>query len=343
MLTMRRLGRARWTGSLAVIAGAAIAIAGCGGSSGSGSGGSSGGSGGKVSGAANVAYAASLTNLNEKVAGPAFTRAKGPVYSGRAGPSLGLSQEISSGEITPNVFESVGGKPIEALEPKFTTWYIQFAASPIVVAYNPNSKYASQFKAIAEGSKPISGLFTLMEKPGFKLGRTDPNLDPQGQAFILMLMLAQQQYHLPSGIVGKIIQGTPSSAKSATIFDETALEPRLQAGQLDAASAYRSQAIQLHLSYITLPTTINFGDPALKDQYAKAGFNLADGTPEMGKPLVVDITTIGRPDPAATAFVAYVLSKAGLALHQQGGYTLLKPTAFGDTAAMPAAIRKELG
>jgi molybdate/tungstate transport system substrate-binding protein len=342
MLTMRQLGRARWTGSLAVIAGAAIAIAGCGGSSGS-SGGSSGGSGGKVSGTANVAYAASLTNLNEKVIGPDFTKAMGPAYSGRAGPSLGLSQEISSGEITPNVFESIGGKPIEALEPKLTTWYIQFAASPIVVAYNPNSKYASQFKAIAEGSKPISGLFSLMEKPGFKLGRTDPNLDPQGQAFILMLMLAQQQYHLPSSMVDKVIQGTPSSAKSTTIFDETALEPRLQAGQLDAASAYRSQAIQLHLSYITLPSTINFGDPAMKDQYAKASFNLADGTPEMGKPLVVDITTIGKSNAAGNAFVAYVLSPAGLALHKQGGYTLLKPTAFGDTAAIPASIRKDLG
>jgi molybdate/tungstate transport system substrate-binding protein len=337
------MARARWTGSLAVIAGAAVVMAGCGGSSAPSSG-SSGSSGGKASGTANVAYAASLTNLNEKVIGPGFTTAKGIGYSGRAGPSLGLSQEISSGEISPNVFESVGGKPIEALEPKSTSWYIQFAASPIVVAYNPSSKYASQFKAIANGSKPISDLFTLMEKPGFKLGRTDPNLDPQGQAFILMLMLAQKQYHLPADIVNKIIQGTPSSADSPTIFDEAALEPRLQAGQLDAASAYRSQAIQLHLSYITLPTTINFGDPALKDHYATASFNLADGTPAMGKPLVVDITTIGKTDQAAAdAFVAYVLSPAGLALHKTGGYTLLKPTAFGNTSAIPASIRSEIG
>jgi molybdate/tungstate transport system substrate-binding protein len=291
-----------------------------------------------------VAYAASLTDLDEKVIGPSFTKVKGPAFSGRAGPSLGLSQEISSGEISPNVFESVGGKPIEALEPKSTTWYVQFAASPIVVAYNPNSKYASDFKAIANGSKPMSDLFTIMEKPGFKLGRTDPNLDPQGQAFILMLMLAQKQYNLPADVVNKIIQGTPSSANSPTIFDETALEPRLQAGQLDAASAYRSQAIQLHLHYITLPTTINFGDPAMKDHYATVSFNLADGTPEMGKPLVIDITTIGKTDQAAAdAFVSFVLSPAGLALHKAGGYTLLKPTAFGDTSAIPAPIRSELG
>lgn len=342
MVTSRFTARARWTGTLAVVASAAVVMAGCGGSAAS-SGGSSGDSGGQDPGTANVAYAASLTQLNEKVIGPAFTKAKGPAYSGRAGPSLGLSQEISSGEISPNVFESVGGKPIEALEPKFTTWYVQFAASPIVVAYNAHSKYASDFKAIADGSKPMSDLFKLMEKPGFKLGRTDPNLDPQGQAFILMLMLAQKQYHLPANTVNKVIQGTPSSADSPTIFDETALEPRLQAGQLDAASAYRSQAIQLHLPYITLPATINFGDPALKDHYATVSFDLADGTPEMGKPLVIDITTIGKPSAAASAFVAYVLSPAGLALHKAGGYTLLKPAAFGDTSAIPAEVRSELG
>ncbi len=53
-----------------------------------------------------------------------------------------------------------------------------------MVAYNPNSKYASQFKAIADGTKPLSGLYTLLETPGLKLGRTDPNIDPQGRDFI---------------------------------------------------------------------------------------------------------------------------------------------------------------
>jgi molybdate/tungstate transport system substrate-binding protein len=330
----------RWRGPVLAVS-AGLVVAGCGGSTGAQTGG--GGDNSNIKGTASVAYAASLTNLNEKTVGPAFASATGDHYSGRAGPSLGLSQEISSGEITPNVFESVGGKPIEALEPKFTTWYIQFAASPIVVAYNPASQYASRFKAIADGSKPLSDLFTLMEKPGFKLGRTDPNVDPQGQAFIFMLMLAQQQYHLPASTVTKIIQGGPSAADSPTIFDEAALEPRLQAGQLDAASAYRSQAVQLHLHYIPLPASINLGDPAQADHYATASFKLASGETAIGKPLVVDITTIGKNDPSAQAFVRYVLSAHGLALHKQGGYTLLKPTAFGDTAAIPAAVRAELG
>ncbi len=178
----------------------------------------------KPSGTANVAYAASLLYLNEKIVAPAFQSATGLKYSGRAGPSDGLQAEISSGEISPNVFEAVGGDNIEPLFPKFTKWYIQYASTSIVVAYNPKSKYASDFKAIASGAKPIQDLFPLMEKSGFKLGRTDPNTDPQGRAFIYMLELAQAQYHLPKDTVSKIL-GTSNFAdpNSPQIYDEAAL------------------------------------------------------------------------------------------------------------------------
>ena len=343
---LRSSGTARRYAAAAVIAVAGLAAAACGGGSGSASGTASGSASpaaAKPSGTANVAYAGSLENLNEKVVGPAFSKATGYSYQGRGAGSLALSQEIASGEISPNVFESIGGKPIEALEPKFTSWYVQFAASPIVVAYNPKSKYAAQLKAIASGSKPLSDLFTLVQTPGFRLGRTDPNVDPQGQAFVEMVMLAQHQYHLPGSAVQKILQGAPGSANSPEIFDETALEPRLQAGQLDAASAFLSQAVQLHLPYIALPTSINLGDPAQAAQYATASFKLANGTLAQGKPLTVTITVIGKTDQAAAdAFAAYVLSPAGLALHRQGGYVLLKPTAFGAAASIPAAVKKEL-
>src|SRR6202035_783852 len=156
-----------------------------------------------ASGTANVAYASSLLNLNEKVAGPAFAKADGFKYSGRGGESGALEMEIAAHEITPNVFEAVGGDNIVPLEPKFTKWYIQYAGNAIVVAYNPASKYGSQFADIASGKKPIKDLFALMEKPGFKLGRTDPNLDPQGRGFIYMLELAQMYYHLPANTVTK--------------------------------------------------------------------------------------------------------------------------------------------
>jgi molybdate/tungstate transport system substrate-binding protein len=295
------------------------------------------------SGTVNVAYAASLEYLNEKVVGPAFTKADGYTFSGRAGASGDLEADIASGEITPNVFESVGGDNITPLEPKFTNAYVQYAGTSMVVAYNPKSKYASQFAALASGKEPLSNLFTLMEQPGFKLGRTDPNVDPQGRDFIFMLELAQSYYHLPADTVTNILGGPLNSPSSSEIYNEASLDATLQSGQLDASSAFITQAVELHLPYIKLPAAINLGSSADAALYKKATITIKGGKTKKGSPQVIDITIIGPPTPAAVAFVQYTLSATGLALYKQGGFTLLTPTAFGSPGTLPSAIKSELG
>jgi molybdate/tungstate transport system substrate-binding protein len=344
MADLTKLRGAR-IGALAAITCMGIAAAGCGSSSTStGSGGSTSSSASAsatpASGTAQVAYAASLAFLNEKIVGPAFATSSGLKYSGTAGPSDGLESEIASKAISPDAFEAVGGDNITPLFPKFTSWYVQYATTSIVLAYNPKSKYASQLKAIAKGTKPIKDLFTLLQTPGFKLGRTDPNTDPQGRALIYMLELAQLKYHLPSNTVTKIIGSPIASAKSSQIFDEATLESTLQSGQLDASSAYLSQAKQLHLSYITLPSAINLGDSADATAYHNASITITGNVTKHGSPLTIDITVINNSANGAK-FVAYVLSPAGLALHKQGGYTLLKPALTGSGA--PASVTSELG
>ena len=290
-----------------------------------------------------VAYASSLQSLNEKIAGPAFTSADGYSYSGQGNTSGALEADIAAGEISPNVFEAVGGDNITPLEPKFTKWYVQYAGTQIVLAYNPKSKYASQFKAIADGTEPMKNLFTLLETSGLKLGRTDPATDPQGRDFILMLELAQEYYHLPSDTVAKIL-GTSDlgSSNSSQIFAESSLDATLESGQLDAASAFIQQGVQLHLDYIKLPTAINLASAAEKAYYKTAALTVGKKTYH-GSAQVIDITIIGTPTPAATAFVKYTLSAAGLGQYKQVGFTVLTPTLFGTASAVPSAIASELG
>jgi molybdate/tungstate transport system substrate-binding protein len=266
-----------------------------------------------ATGTANVAYASSLQYLNTKVVSPAFTAATGNQFSGTGNASGTLSSDIAAKEISPNVFESVGGDNITPLEPTFTKWYIPYAGTSMVIAYNPKSKYASQFAAYANGSKPLSTLFTtLLQTPGLKLGRTDPNTDPQGRDFIFMLELAQSYYHLPSDTVAKIL-GTSNfgTSNSSQIYAEASLDSTLESGQLDASSAFITQAIELHLAYIPLPAAIN----------------LASSTPT----------------PAGIAFIKYTLSTAGLAEYKAGGFSLITPTVVGDASAVPADIASELG
>jgi len=299
----------------------------------------------KPTGTANVAYASSLQFLNEKVVSPAFTSAEGYKFSGRGASSGDLEADIAGGEISPNVFESVGGDNITPLEPKYTKWYVQYAGTSMVVAYNPSGPHASEFKAIADGSKPVCSLFSsALQTPGLKLGRTDPNVDPQGRDFIFMLELAQSYCHLPADTVAKIL-GTSDfgTASSSQIYAESSLDATLQSGQLDAASAFITQAVELHLSYIKLPDAISLASFADAAAYKKATVTIKGGVVKKGSPQVIDITTIGTPTPAGIAFVKYTLSSAGLAQYKAGGFTVLTPTAFGDSSAIPAAIKSELG
>ena len=68
---------------------------------------------------------------------PAFTAATGAGFSGTGNSSGTLSSDIVAGEISPNVFESVGGDNITPLEPKFTKWYIPYAGTSMVHRVQP--------------------------------------------------------------------------------------------------------------------------------------------------------------------------------------------------------------
>jgi molybdate/tungstate transport system substrate-binding protein len=293
-------------------------------------------------GTASVAYAASLEFLNEKVFGPAFQSAKGFSYSGRAGESGDLESAIAAKQITPNVFQAVGGDNVTPLFPKFTKWYVQYAGTQIAVAYSPSSKYAADFAAIASGKKPICDLFPIMEKKGFLLGRTDPNTDPQGRSFIYMIELATTYCHMPSDTVTKILGSPINSATSPQVFAETSLLAHLQAGQLDASSAYLAEAKQLHLHYILLPPALSLGDPAMATQYHNASITITGNVTKHGSPLAYVMTIIGKPTSAGTAFIVYALSPAGRALYAREGYNLLTPTITGDASAVPAAVKAEI-
>jgi len=325
--------RGWWTGLVA--AAMAVVLAGCGTVAVP-----SSGPAHRRAGTADVAYAGSLQLLNEQTVGPAFTRATGYAYEGRADGSFGLSQEIRSGEIAPNVFESIGAAPITELQPKAGRWYVQLASSPLVVAYNPHTAFSAELRSIARGTKPLSDLFTLMGSPGFLLGRTNPETDPQGQAFYEMVELARARLDLPADTVSRVL-GPPDNASQ--VFAETALDARLEAGQLDAASAFLSQAVQLHLPYVALPAAIDFGDPALATAYDAVTLTLDGGTVVHGVPLVVDVTTLGTGDAAAAqAFVAFVLSAPGRRAFERAGYELLTPRVVGDASAVPPGVRRAL-
>lgn len=311
---------------------------------------SSGGS--TTHGTASVAYAGSLVSLAEKVLGPGFEKATGNTFVGRGDGSTTLAQEIKSNLIDPGVFVAVGRDAIETLEPSRAQFAMELATDPLVVAYNPKSKYAPELEAIAKGTKPFSSLFTVLASPGFRLGRTNPNEDPQGAYFIMMVELAQRELGLPATTAKDVLGITASSpyGDSQQFYSETALEPTLQAGELDAASAYRSQAIQLGLPYITLPSALDFADPAYAAKYATVSVTLTGNVVQAGTLISLNQTLIVPPSTTAAnaaadeSFVSYLLSSQGQAELKAGGYTLVTPQLYlapgvSASTALPATVQ----
>ena len=293
-------------------------------------------SGGAAHGTANVGYAGSLVGLVQTTLQPAFEKATGDSFVGKGEGSTALAKAILDDELSPGAFVAVGRKAIKSLWPSRSHFVLTLATDPLVVAYSPNSRYAAQLNAIRSGAKPLSSLFTLFERRGFRLGRSDPNLDPQGGFFMLMFQLATKKLHLPAGTAAKILGTSASNPIGSTsqIFDETALPTDIASGTVDAGSEFLTEAKQFKLNYITLPPTLNFGDPAKAALYGTVSLTLTGGAALPGEPITLDEALVLPPsgqtrsaaDQAADeAWLAFLLSPKGQSLLKRAGYVLEAP------------------
>jgi molybdate/tungstate transport system substrate-binding protein len=268
------------------------------------------GAGGTVA----VLYAGSLTKLMESGLGPAFDRASGYRFAGYAAGSVALANEIRGRLQAADVFvsaaPSVNGSLMGAADGDWVRWYASFAQAPLVIGYNPASRFA---KALAA---PGAAWYAVMAEPGFRLGRTDPRLDPKGQLTVQLVTAAAQYYHRPD--LAQRLLGTAENP--AQVFAEQELVGRLQAGQLDAGFFYANEAVEAGIPHLTLPAALQFDA-----EYTATVLERA-------------------PDAAGgVAFVRFLLGAAGQALCKRHGLTVLTPKVAGDAAAVPAGLRGVLG
>jgi molybdate/tungstate transport system substrate-binding protein len=269
----------------------------------------------------NVAYAGSMGVVMDRALGPAFAQANNADYRGIGQGSYGLANLLASGQMRSDVFVSVSPGPMKVLIGKgLVKSATPIAGTAVVVAYNPKGRFAADFTAAAAGSKPW---YSVLEEPGVRFGRTDPAIDPQGRNIIFAMLLAERYYNVPG--LAKTILG--DFENPAQIFTEASVLSRLEAGQLDAASAYQSSAFSQGLPFVTLPQQINLSDPSLAAAwYDKAQFALtkSDGTTQTltSEPLAfyaAALTNAQSPSLAA-AFVAFLQSPQAQTMLRDHGY-----------------------
>ncbi|MGH7748571.1 MAG: extracellular solute-binding protein, partial [Candidatus Dormibacteria bacterium] len=177
--------------------------------------------------------------LMEHDMGPAFARATGYAYEGYGAGSTELVSQIKGGVRYGDVFISASPTANQGLQGaanrNLVSWYATFAKAPLVIGYNANSQFASDFR-----SKPW---YQVITEPGIRIGRTDPTLDPKGKLTVDALTQAASTLSTPS-----LTAALPNLA----VFPEETLVGRLESGQLDAGFFYSNEAKEQNIPTVPL-------------------------------------------------------------------------------------------
>lgn len=256
-----------------------------------------------VSGPVNVLYAGSLVNVMEKALGPRYDAATGANFEGFAAGSTALANQIKGGVRVGDVFISAATAANAALSGSangnWVSWYVTFGSSPLVIGYSASGRFAADFRTMP--------WYRVLMLPGLRLGRTDPTTDPKGKLTVKALEEAQTVYHLP-GLAAAV-------ETHSIVFPEETLVGRLQAGQLDAGFFYTLEATPLHLP------TVGLGLVKASATYTVTVLNRAPH------------------QPAADAFVTFLLGATARSLLQQYGMLLSSPALTGPLSDVPTQIR----
>ncbi|HKD15576.1 MAG TPA: extracellular solute-binding protein, partial [Candidatus Angelobacter sp.] len=236
---------------------------------------------------------------------------------------------------TPDVF--ISADPLVNLnllmgqDADIARWFIVVASSQLVLAYNPRSRFAAKFQDASAHRTPW---YEVLETPGVRFGRGDPNIDPKGYRTLFMFSLAGKYYRRDD--IPRML-GDPQNP--AQIFPEVVLLARVESGQFDAGIFYKHEILAHNLPYLGLPPEINLGDPRLKDKYAQESYTTSTGQHVHGAPIVFTVTipNSARHRDSALAFVKFLLTSGDLL--QKFGFGNVEHQVGGDSTKLPPVLR----
>ena len=244
----------------------------------------------------NLSYAGSLEATMNNVIGPAFSKSSGFKLNGYPGGSVALANQIKEKLRLADVFlsasPSVNNMLSGSANGDLISWYANLASSPLVIGYNPKSKYASELNS--------GDWYKVMSQSGFRLGRTDPKLDPKGTLTETLVKDEAAKIGDPS-LFAQLL-GSPEN--TAQIFPEETVVGRLESGQLDAGFFYENEAKMAKIPFIETGISV-------------------------GANFTISILNGARNLSGAIAFVNYLYSSQGQQLLNSVGLQPAKPTVHG--------------
>lgn len=210
----------------------------------------------------------------------------------------------------------------------YADWYIGFVSNAITFVYTDRSKGASEITP--------QNWYSVLSRPGVRIGRSNPDTDPSGYATLLMLKLAASFYGQP-GLYDAILKNAPATYMRDT---ETELIGPLESGDIDYLGIYRSDALQHGFHYLDLPGDVNLSDASKASAYDAVSVHTKNGDLR-GRPIVYALTIPSNAPQRAWAlrWVEFALGDAGHQALSKAGFVVLSPALASSLSTVPAALQ----
>ena len=215
------------------------------------------------------------------------------------------------------------------LVPSHLDAYVTFARNRMVLAFTDRSRFAGEVTA--------ANWWQVVQRPGVEVGRSDPELDPNGYRTLMVWQLAERHYG-QRGLAAALERSSPARNIRPKEADLVGL---LQAGEMDYIWSYESMARGIGLRWLELPPEIDLSAIAEAERYAAAqvtvrGASAGTSVTFVGKPIAYAFgvpRAAPHPDVAAR-FASFLVSDDGRRILRAEGLDALGVPVL--TGARPA-------
>ncbi|MBA3855066.1 MAG: tungstate ABC transporter substrate-binding protein WtpA [Gemmatimonas sp.] len=248
-----------------------------------------------------------------------FARREGVTIAQESAGSLESARKLTELGKIPDVIALADADVFpQYLMPEFVATYTLFARNRMVVAYTDRSRHADEMQT--------STWTEILTRTDVEVGRSDPELDPNGYRTLMVWQLAERARNEP-GLATRL----EGRAVARNVRPKEAdLVGLLEAGELDYIWSYESMAKAIGFRYVLLGDSVDLSAPALADFYRGASVSVRGAMTGSrvtftGAPIVYAFAVPrNAPQPAlAQRFAEFLVSTEGKAILRREGLDAL--------------------
>lgn len=256
-----------------------------------------------------------------KAALDSFARREGLVVEQESAGSLESARKLTELGKIPDFIALADAEVFPRyLMPTFVDSVVRFARNRMVVAYSDRSAFAEEITT--------ENWTEILSRPDVEVGRSDPELDPNGYRTLMVWQLAERTLGAP-GLAARLAGRAPDRNVRPKEADLVGL---LQAGEFDYIWSYESMAKATGLRWVLLGDSVDLSRAELASHYVQAEVSVrgaTDGTRVVfrGEPIIYAFAVpIAAPHRAlGERFAAFLGSPEGREIMQREGLDTLEP------------------